>query len=421
MRIVCASAGAQLSGTHDLLVSLYGGQTGKARGVAGSTIPSHIAKSGLQPSNRAWDFLSLALAVVAADLAGHRAKSPDGWTREFELEVAVIDPDCWNSSASLIERLLGFLTTDRWSITFVHGQSPALKVKKPISLDTDSVVLVSGGLDSLIGLIDIANSAHKPIAVSQTVTGDAEKQRRFASLFSLPHYQVNHNIDVPDQESPPSQRARSLVFMAHAALVGSCSATYGTTQSPLFICENGFIAVNPPLTSGRLGSLSTRTAHPTYLAYLQELFDRVGLRLQITNPYLLKTKGEMLVECKDQKMLLSHAVDTTSCGRFQRFGFRHCGRCVPCLIRRAAFTRWGQPDSTSYVYKNIGKPGSDYSGYDDVRSAAIAVTKVRAIGVERWLGAALSSLDSSVHGRLRQMIANGLNELEVLLKDYKVL
>ena len=73
------------------------------------------------PSPRAWDFLSLALAVIAADLAGHRTKSPDGWTREFELEVAVADPAFWNQHQDLVCRLLGFLTTDLWKVNFIAG------------------------------------------------------------------------------------------------------------------------------------------------------------------------------------------------------------------------------------------------------------------------------------------------------------
>jgi hypothetical protein len=46
--------------------------------------------------------------VVTADLAGHRDRSPDGWTREFEVEVAVADPAFWTTQAERLESLLGF-------------------------------------------------------------------------------------------------------------------------------------------------------------------------------------------------------------------------------------------------------------------------------------------------------------------------
>ena len=86
----------------------------------------------------------------------------------------------------------------------------------------------------------------------------------------------------------------------------------------LFVCENGFISVNPPLTNTRLGSLSTRTAHPVFLKLFQRLLDAADLRVHIENPYRFKTKGEMLKECSDQEFLKKNAHITTSCGRFGR-------------------------------------------------------------------------------------------------------
>jgi IS30 family transposase len=66
-----------------------------------------IRRQKYHPAARAWDFLSIALSVVTADLAGHRHRSPDGWTREFELEVPVADPTFWNSQVDSLESLLG--------------------------------------------------------------------------------------------------------------------------------------------------------------------------------------------------------------------------------------------------------------------------------------------------------------------------
>lgn len=114
---------------------------------------------------------------------------------------------------------------------------------------------------------------------------------------------------------------------------------------PLYVCENGFIAINPPLTNARIGSLSTRTAHPEFLGKMQEVLDGAGLRVKIVNPYAEKTKGEMLRECLDQSLLSEEAGASTSCGRFQRFNYTHCGRCVPCQIRRGAFIAWGRNEA----------------------------------------------------------------------------
>jgi hypothetical protein len=183
----------------------------------------------------------------------------------------------------------------------------------------------------------------------------------------------------------------------------------------LYVCENGLIAINPPLTGGRLGSLSTRTAHPVVLSLLQQLLDAAGLRVRIVNPYRLKTKGDMLRECADQILLGAHAFQTTSCGRFKQFGYKHCGRCVPCLVRRAAFHAWKGEDSTYYKYGNLALDDEDHAGFDDVRSALIGIAECGEVGIARWLGATLSSDLVADKAELRRTVERGLDEMQSLL------
>jgi len=282
----------------------------------------------------------------------------------------------------------------------------------------DCVVLLSGGLDSYIGAIDLAATGKKPLAVSQMVRGDGKNQVAFAAEIGggLRHFQVNHNADVPDPENPPSQRARSIVFLAYGVFMATTLARYHAgEQVPLYVCENGFIAINPPLTGGRLGSLSTRTTHPAVLSLLQQILDAAGLRVKIVNPYRFKTKGEMLRECADQKLLEAHAFQTTSCGRFKKFGYKHCGRCVPCLVRRAAFHDWQGKDSTYYVHDDLAIDDDEHAGFDDVRSALIGIAERDELGTARWLGSTLSSGLVMDKQELALTVERGLNEVEALL------
>jgi 7-cyano-7-deazaguanine synthase in queuosine biosynthesis len=363
------------------------------------------------------------IAVIAADLAGHRTKSPDGWTREFELEVAVADPAFWNQHQELVRRILGFLTTDVWKVNFIAGGYSPKPPKKPVLPPEDCVSLMSGGLDSFIGNLDLVAGGKRPFTVSQTVVGDAENQRVFAKIMGggLRHLQMNHNADVPGPETPSTQRARSLIFLAYGVLAATMLKKYhdGGTVT-LYVCENGFISINPPLTDMRLGSLSTRTTHPVFFGLVHKLFDVAGLRVRIENPYQLKTKGEMLKECADKRLLSAHASQTTSCGRYLIHGHTHCGRCVPCLVRRAAFRASAMTDATKYVYKDLGRDDDDHAGFDDVRAIAMALAEVDADGLERWLGAALSTAllgDVAPH---QAMVGRGLKELGALLKSYGV-
>jgi hypothetical protein len=174
------------------------------------------------------------------------------------------------------------------------------------------------------------------------------------------------------------------------------------------------------LTEMRLGSLSTRTTHPVFFRLAHQLFDEAGLRVRMENPYQLKTKGEMLRGCADKKLLRAHASQTTSCGRYLIHGHTHCGRCVPCLVRRAAFRAAGMTDGTQYVFTDLGRDDGDHAGFDDVRSVAMAVAEVEADGLERWLGTALSTALLGDVAPLQAMVGRGLNELRALLKVHGV-
>ncbi|UCV05693.1 Qat anti-phage system QueC-like protein QatC [Dechloromonas denitrificans] len=419
MKITCALSDFDFGGTpSDLDVVLYGNSGDPMHGSAGAALKQAIMREKVAPAARAWDLLSLALAVVSSDLAGHRERSPDGWTREFELTVSVVDAPFWNANVDTLQRLFAYLSTDRWRLRFVEGGILPQPDRQPEHPREDCIVLLSGGLDSYIGAIDLVGQGKQPLAVSQMVRGDGEKQVAFAAEIGggLRHFQANHNADVPDQENPPSQRARSIIFLAYGVLMATTLARYHAGEEvTLYVCENGFIALNPPLTGGRLGSLSTRTTHPVVLSLLQQVLDAAGLRVRIVNPYRFKTKGEMLRECLNQDLLSAYAYQTTSCGRFKQFGYKHCGRCVPCLVRRASFHAWRGEDRTEYVYSNLALDDDEHAGFDDVRSALIGIGERREVGTARWLGATLSSNRVMNKPELANTVERGLGEIESLM------
>jgi len=123
----------------------------------------------------------------------------------------------------------------------------------------------------------------------------------------------------------------------------------------------------------------------------------------------------MLRSGADQPFLKNHATQTTSCSRFGRFGYRHCGRCVPCLIRRAAFRAWGQPDATDYAYNDLSKEDVEHARFDDVRSAAVAVAESEASGFDRWIRPRLSTLPLTNPAQFKDVVRRGLAELGNLL------
>lgn len=396
-------------------VGLYA-PASSARVSAGWSLLGQVRRAGLVPTSQAWDFLSIALSALAADADTLRATSADGWTREFELVVPVSDPDRWTAHADRLSEALSFLTTDRWNLGFTAGKAPysepvGKKIHTPAS---DCVALLSGGLDSLIGGLDLAGQNKAPIFVSQSVRGDEAKQASFASRLGGEHLVLNHNVATGGQKET-TQRARSMAFIAYGALVATTLFEYTQgNRVPLYVNENGYICINPPLTPLRVGSLSTRTAHPRFLRMVQDVFDGVGLAVDISNPYRFKTKGEMMAECTDAMALAAVASTSTSCGRFQRFNYTHCGRCLPCQVRRAAFLASGMDDATDYIYKDLGRDDEEHARFDDVRSVGYALATIADVGVRRWLGASLAAVEESDRPATRDMISRAVAELGAL-------
>jgi hypothetical protein len=313
--------------------------------------------------------LSFALAVFAADRFVLRDKEPDRWTRSITLRVELVDPLPWNAEAPRLASLLRFLTGDIWHLEFIaNGNRPPNSMGLPRT--NDSVCLFSGGLDSLIGAIDLKAQKRNPLLVSQATPKEGSIQNLLASEIGCEDQRfIGKAIERFRSPYEPSQRSRSLLFLAYAAVCGgSLSLARGGGDIDLFIPENGLISLNPPLTLRRIGSLSTRTTHPYFITSLQRILQNVGIPVRLINPYGFTTKGEMLKNCANAK-IGNLASMSYSCGKGKRLNMQ-CGRCVPCLIRRAAFRKAGLKDSTCYWSTDL----SEEAKWDDVYSARMATT-----------------------------------------------
>lgn len=387
----------------------------------GTGILRDIERAGIGPDVRTWDFTTFALAVSAADLAVARAMSADGWTRVIELTVALVDAAPFSALVPALQEMLRFLTGDFWRLSFVDGGTPAPATTAPKTYDADCVSLLSGGVDSLAGGIDLTRQGRRPLFVSQMAKGDSDTQVRFANRLGAGqrHLQWNHNIRVV-HETERSTRGRSIVFFAFAAL-GACALPEGTGTTEVFVPENGFISLNVPLNAGRSGSLSTKTTHPVFLDRLQAIWDALGLRLQFVRPYAFVTKGELMASCQDQGLLSELVGESTSCGRFGYYNYTHCGRCVPCLVRRSSFVRAGLPDTTSRYHFPILKSAGRDDGANDIGAVAAAVLRKESMGVRRLTSGQLSFASLSDRQGYEGVVSRGLDELAILLRQEKVL
>ncbi|MEV6156467.1 Qat anti-phage system QueC-like protein QatC [Nonomuraea sp. NPDC052129] len=312
------------------------------------------------------ELFRLAAMVYAADRSVPRQVGQVNWTRRtFALTVPVHDPDPWNATARDLEALLSFLSGDSWQLAFRHARIPRESIAENPCPNARRVVLMSGGADSAIGAFLARTQPKEHVLVSHVgATSISPIQKDIAERIRTirPNGSVQHHRQVVftrrksqpggyDLRNENSTRTRSFLFLALGLALASIN------EVELWIPENGFASLNPPLGPDQLGSLSTRTTHPWFLAELARIAHQAGAWADITNPFTAQTKGEMFRWLADEigdETASAVLSATNSCAFTNRrwLGVKatdHCGTCFGCLVRRASFTAARLIDESAYV------------------------------------------------------------------------
>ena len=339
-----------------------------------SSIEPHLAELGTVPSiNR--DAVWLAAMVFLADRTAPR---PKGWQRELQVVVPSTNPDIWNAAKNDIDEMLSFLTSDVWKTTFIPHDLKGITrrhAEPPQDSASDVVCLFSGGADSVCGAVDALAKGHSVSLVSHwDWAGHSGMQSKLVAdlrrLFGVEIEHVRVNLGRSAKQlggasfgDETSRRSRSLLFVSLGLAVASARG-----MVPLWVAENGFTSLNPPLASERRGALSTRTTHPEFLGRCRRIMQAVGAHTDFTSLYSHFTKGEMftsvarLIGQENASMLLS---DSHSCSHVRwagDYGYppnTQCGVCFGCLVRRAAFVTAGLDDRTTYLATSLPQPDLD--------------------------------------------------------------
>lgn len=296
---------------------------------------------------RELDWLELLVSIFAADLACGRGRGDVDWGRDIELHVPLRDPDAWQAHVIGLQEVFADLTSDRLRLHLYPETEPLLPPRYGQQWDDyDSVALLSGGVDSFVGALTLLDAGRRPLLVSHGSGAITTPQRavyealghRFGSspFARLTAHTVQDSF--PDRED--SQRARSMLFMGAAALL---AAVCGLED--VYLNENGVLAVHVPLTEARIGSLSTKTAYPPIVERMANIASQtLGSPVRIRNELIGQTKPEVV----ERALALDaggHLRRTASCWTWWQ-DRRHCGVCVPCLMRRIAFELHGVGDET---------------------------------------------------------------------------
>lgn len=295
------------------------------------------------------DLVDVAATVYAADLALKRGENED-WVRSTSFLVPVRDVDFWRSVEPQLAGLLYLLSYDNHWFDFCRRSEldePAPLAETGGLTDFDCVGLLSGGIDSFAGATALLATGRRPLFVAhrpQNAAIAAAQEHVRRCLGERFGREVKLAVDrsrptrtrgdgrpfPPPDAREPSQRTRSLLYLSLGA--AACTAA-GVGQ---LICpENGVLAINPPLTEARVGGNSTAGTRPRVLARFSELLAAMGLSVEVENPFLCQTKGQLLRDVLRPNFPAAQIQGAVSCWMVGR-GSRPCGGCVPCVVRAVA-------------------------------------------------------------------------------------
>jgi hypothetical protein len=303
-------------------------------------------------------FLVASIGVWAADKIVPRASAPDAWTRRLQVSCPAVG---WSEALAALSALAGFLTGDEWSMEARPVQPfLELQAKPDDSWQPDCVCLLSGGVDSLAGAIALLEAGHRVLLVSHYDFGQLAGSQNLLTEQLIRRYGPDKvrrwGFRIQFEAPELSLRSRSFLFIA----LGLAAAAVWQTPT-LYIPENGWISLNPPLTGSRLGSYSTRTTHPYFISGLKQFLRKVGIPQDLANPFQYHTKGEVLARSPNQALLRTLLPYSISCAhpvasRWLKDRQGNCGYCFPCLMRRAALHSVGWDDGREYLFDVMKQP-----------------------------------------------------------------
>jgi len=310
------------------------------------------------------DLLQIAAYVFCADRSAYRGArdslSNKSWGRSMYFEIPVNDISFWSSDEVIhtLENALGFMTGDRqYHFTFIKANKNNIKdCEYQLSLfsnattsidvvDKVDVMLFSGGLDSLAGIIERLNQfPDRKLCLVSHMSNNRTKKTQKALIAELqkkynnrilPYFFECRFKKLDSREE--SQRTRMFLFSAIAFAICSCY-----NKSGFFIYENGITSINLPKQTDVMNARASRTTHPKTIGLLHEFYKIFDANFKIATPYFKLTKEEIVDVFKTygEEVLIQSSVSCSSTRNYHDI-FPHCGCCSQCIDRRFAMYATG--------------------------------------------------------------------------------
>jgi hypothetical protein len=316
------------------------------------SLPNFVRSVGYIP-DRILDLLEMAVYVFLADRSTSRGSRNSveyqSWARSLHFVVRVRDFGFWSNPevGPKLAEALRFMSGDRnYAFAFQPGHStPPTNLFDSAEFEVEpkadnSVVLFSGGLDSLAGVVERLETTEERLCLVSHRSQPGIKKTQDALFRALDdhypgrltHYKFDCSLaGVPAREE--TQRTRSFLYSSIAYALSHVLSQ----QNRFFVYENGVTSISFPKRRDMGNSRSSRTTHPKTIALLREFFSEVeGSAIEVATPYLWRTKTEIF-STLDRFRRRNLITSSVSCGTTRRNLGRvatHCGGCSQCVDRR---------------------------------------------------------------------------------------
>jgi len=319
--------------------------------------------------DRVLDLLEIASYIFSADRSISRGNKNAidfiGWARPFHFVIKVRDIDFWNKLEvkDKLTKVLNYMTGDEYyKFSFQPGHSTpptSLFDVEKFELNSNpntSIILFSGGLDSLTGIIDRLENSDDRLCLISHRSGQPGTARTQDKLYEalknlypnrIQHYKFYCSLK-GYRAVEETQRTRSFLYSSIAYSLSSA-----LSQKKFFVYENGITSINFPKRQDLINSRASRTTHPKTIVLLEKFFSELeGTQIKIETPFFWKTKSDLFKMLKDfgRKDLITSSV---SCSRtFQNLELAtHCGVCSQCIDRRfASYSSESEDIDNSGIY-----------------------------------------------------------------------
>lgn len=317
-----------------------------------ATVKMQIEKTFLslsQIDGRPADLLRIAAYVFAADQslvrAGHGDGDPSDWRRRLALAIPVREPQFWSQEnvRHALTAALAFATDDAWEFHFreerhsepqaVHSVSSGEVSDRP-----DSVVLLSGGADSLAAAVELVTDGGRPTLLHHRLTpqssgprtGLIKELRRRYPAWAWPEIGAWIQRRGPEAREN-TKRSQPFLFASAAA---ACAAALQVQD--IVLAANGITSLRFLIHGPEAGPQAIPSTHPTFIRLLNALFALVFEQpVRVRNPLWNRTRTESMgiLRKAGNQDLLKWADSCPRMNSLPRWR-RPCGFCSQCVDRR---------------------------------------------------------------------------------------